>query len=123
VTGIFNARALIALVLAGVAGTVLNAAAIALFIALDLWTLALVPGRYAVAIALCLALPLLASQVSRLWFAIIGAVWLTVAASVLAKLVFGAGAPWLTVLALNLVYAVGALVVYALIARSWGKET
>jgi hypothetical protein len=122
VSGTFNTRAVIAVLLAGVAGTIVNAAAVALVVSADLWTLALVPGRYVVAVALCLALPVLARQVDRLWFIVIGTVWLAVAPTVLAKLLFGVEAPWLTVLGFNVVYAIAAMVVYGLIAKTRAKE-
>ncbi len=113
---IFNTRVLIAVVAAGVVGTLVNTAALALVVSPDRLALALVPGRYVVAIALCLALPFLARKVGGLGFFAIGILWLTVAASVLAKLVFGVGAPWMMVLGFNFVYAVAAIAIYHLIA-------
>lgn len=113
---VFNTRVLIAVVVAGVTGTLLNAVAVAIAVSPDRLALALVPGRYAVAIALCLALPLLSRQVDRLWFFIIGVLWLTVAPSLAAKLIFGVAAPWLMVLGFNLSYAIAAIVAYHLIA-------
>lgn len=121
-TATFNTRAVIALILAGVAGTVLNAAAVALVVSPDLWTLALVPGRYLVAVALCLVLPVLARYVDRIWFVVIGIVWLAVAPTILAKLVFGVDAPWPTVLGFNVVYAIAAMVVYGLIAKTRAQQ-
>ena len=113
---ILTSRSLIAVVVAGIVGTLVNTIAVALVVSPDRLALALVPGRYAVAIALCLALPLLARKVGGLKFFAIGTVWLTVAASVLAKLVFGVGAPWTMVLGFNLVYAIAAMATYHLIA-------
>ncbi len=84
---IFNTRVLIAVVVAAITGTLFNAAAVAIAVSPDRLALALVPGRYLVAIALCLALPFLSRQFDRPWFFIIGILWLTVAASVVAKLV------------------------------------
>jgi hypothetical protein len=43
---------------------------------------------------------------------------LTVIPSILAKLVFGADAPWLFVLGVNAVYAIAAWVVYLAIMRA-----
>ncbi len=100
---IFTRRTLLAVIAAGVVGTLAN-------------TVALVPGRYAVAIALCLALPLLTRKVGDVWFFVIGILWLTVAASVLANLVFGVGAPWAMVLGFNLVHAIAAIATYRVIA-------
>ncbi len=113
---VFTRRTLLAVVAAGVVGTLANTVALALVVSSDRLALALVPGRYAVAIALCLALPLLARTVGGPWFFVIGIVWLTVAASVLAKLVFGVGAAWAMVLGFNLVYAIAAIATYHVIA-------
>lgn len=112
---IFTTRALMGVVVAGVVGTLVNTVAVALVVSPDRLALALVPGRYAVAIALCLALPLLARKVGGLGFFAIGILWLTVAASVLAKFVFGVGAPWAMVLGFNFVYAIAALAAYHLV--------
>ena len=117
----FNIRSLMAVVGAGVIGTLANAVAIAIFVSLDRMALVLVPGRYGVAIALCLMLPILARYLNRAWFFVVGTVWLTVAASVLAKFVFAAAAPWLMVLGLNLVYAIAAIIVYHLISAQAGR--
>ena len=118
---IFNTRVLIAVVVAAITGTLFNAAAVAIAVSPDRLALALVPGRYLVAIALCLALPFLSRQFDRPWFFIIGILWLTVAASVVAKLVFGVGAPWPMVLGFNLVYAVAAIAAYHLITTKLVK--
>lgn len=101
---------------AGTVGTVANTAALVAVHGGDRLPLALVPGRYAVAIALCGALPLLHRWLAGAWFWAAGALWLSGAASVLAKLVFGAAAAWPEVVAFNLVYALAALATYWLIA-------
>ncbi|MEM7633471.1 MAG: hypothetical protein AAF299_02850 [Pseudomonadota bacterium] len=111
----FSTRVLVAVVVAAVSGTLFNAAAVAIAVSPDRLALALVPGRYIVAIALCLALPFLSRLFDRLWFFISGVLWLTVAASVIAKLIFGVGAPWSMVLGFNLVYAIAAIITYHLI--------
>jgi hypothetical protein len=108
------------IIFAGVAGTLANTAALALVLGPDRLSLALVPGRYAVAIALCIALPFLDRWLRRPWFWCVAIIWLTVAPSVLAKLVFGTGTGWTAVLAFNLVYALTALGTYSLIVR--GRE-
>ena len=107
---------LLAIVLAGLVGTLLNAAAVAIFVSPDRLALALLPGRYLVAILLCLPLPLLISRVRGAAFLIFGTLWLTLAASVLAKFLFGVGAPWPMVLGFNLVYAIGAIVTYRIVS-------
>ena len=109
-------RQLLAVVVAGIAGTIANALAVAAFVNPKLISLALVPGRYAVAIAVALAIPLSLRLVrGRLapWAAL---AVLTVLPSLLAKLVFGAGAPWHLVLSLNAVYGLAALAAYRLLA-------
>ena len=113
----------VAVLLAGVVGTLVNALAAALVVSPDKIAFALVPGRYLVAIGLCAALPLLA-QVAGGWrFALLAVVFLTLGASLLAKLVFGAGAPWALVLTLNAVFAVAAVASYQLTVRSGRGRT
>lgn len=115
-------REIIAAILAGAVGTLANAAAAALLISPEKFgQLASAPGRYGVAIALSLTLPLLAQITQGVPFAILGFILLTGGASLLAKLVFGSGAAWPMVLSLNAVYAVAALVTYGLIARWPGR--
>ncbi len=109
-------RHLLALVVAGIAGTIANALAAAAFVNPELIRLALVPGRYAVALAVALAIPVSLRLVrGRLapWAAL---ALLTVIPSLLAKFVFGAGAPWHLVLSLNAVYSLAALAAYRLVA-------
>jgi hypothetical protein len=60
--------------------------------------LAVSPGRNAVAIVVAALLPVIYARMSGATAAIIAIVALTVIPSVLAKLVFGIGAPWLFVL-------------------------
>lgn len=111
-----NARDVFAVILAGVAGTLTNTLALAIVLGADRWSLALVAGRYVVAVVLCLALPILARAVRQPWFWIAGLTWLTILASVLAKLVFGVDAAWPTVLGFNFSYALAAMLVYWVIA-------
>ncbi|MFT5486510.1 MAG: hypothetical protein ACI9JL_000893 [Paracoccaceae bacterium] len=112
----FGLRVVAAAVMAGVAGTIANAAAIAAVVSVDRFDLAFVPGRYGVAVILCFVLPFLARMVSPPWYWIVSVPFLTVAPSLLAKLVFGAAAPWPSVLGFNLVFALAAAVVYRLAA-------
>ena len=109
-------RLIVAAVMAGIAGTVVNAFAVAAIVSADKLSLALVPGRYAVGIALCLVLPLLHSVLSSPMFYASTVAYLTLGASLLAKLVFLAAAPWSAVLGFNLVYALAALAVFRAIA-------
>lgn len=115
-TKTFTLRTAVAVALAGIVGTLLNAVAVAIVITPERIALALVPGRYVVAILLCLPLPLLLAGLQRPWFVVLGTLWLTVAASGLAKLVFSVAAPWPTVLGFNLIYAIGAVTTYWIIA-------
>ena len=106
-----------AVVAAGVAGTLLNAVAAALFVDSTRIGLALVPGRYAVAILVAVTLPL-AFRLRDRWIAIgVSLLALTLAPSLIAKLVLGVGAAWTAVVGLNAVYAVAALLAYVLIAK------
>ena len=106
-----------AVVAAGVAGTLANAVAAALIVDGALIRFTLVPGRYAVAILVAAALPIVFRRFDRQFATAIGLVLLTVAPSLLAKLAFGAGAPWPTVLGLNAVYALAAVAVFLIAER------
>lgn len=112
----------LAVVVAGVVGTLVNAAALAVVLDPARLGLALVPGRYLVAIAVCAALPLLHGRLQRPWFWPAAALWLTLAPSLLAKLVFAAQAGWGQVLIFNFVFALAALFTYWLIAPSRAGE-
>lgn len=105
-------RTLIAIIAAGIAGTLLNAVAVAVAVSPAKLSLALVPGRYLVSIALCLVLPILSRFFSGLPFYLAAIVLLTGGASLLAKLVFAAAAPWVLVLSFNCVFAVAAALTY-----------
>ena len=109
-------REAIAVVVAGIVGTIANGLAIALLVAPERIDLLLVPGRYAVAILVAASLPLLFRRLTGAapWAASL--VVLTLVPSLLAKLVFGAGAPWHLVLALNAVYALAAVTSFVLVA-------
>ena len=111
-------RAGLAVVLAGVAGTLANAAAAALLVNPALWILAEAPGRYAVAILLVAAVPLLDRLLPRVAATALALTFLTLAPSLLAKLVLGMLTAWPVVLGLNLVFALAALGVYRLVAGS-----
>ena len=102
----------IPVLVAGVAGTIVNAIAAAIVVAPASIRLALVPGRYAVAALL----PLIFSSLQQPISTVLGLVVLTIVPSLLAKLVFSVRSPWSIVLLLNAVYALVALVVYAITA-------
>ena len=111
-------RTIIATVLAGVVGNVVNAVAASLLIRPELIDFALVPGRYAVAILVAALIPIFMALVGGMPALLLSFVGLTVVPSLLAKLVFGSGAPWILVLVLNAIYAIAAMVTYKAIARN-----
>jgi len=108
-------KRLIAVVLAGTAGTLANAAAAALFVDPALWKLAALPNRYALGILFVLPVPTFYCLGLGAWGGALALGFLTLAPSLLAKLGLGAPAAWPVVLALNFVYALTALVVYRLV--------
>ena len=105
-------REVAAVLLAAIIGTAINALAVALVVSFDRLALAYDPGRYGVALLLCLTLPVFARAVSARVFYPTGIAVLTIGASLLAKLVFAAPAPWIMVIAFNLVFAVAAVLTY-----------
>jgi hypothetical protein len=111
-----NFALIIPVVLAGVAGTVVNAVAAAIVVSPTAIRLALLPGRYAVAIVVAGTLPFIFSMAPQPISSVLGLIVLTVVPSILAKLVFSAPAPWSIVLMLNAVYAIVALAVYGFAA-------
>ena len=113
-----NLRTILAVVLAGTAGTLANTLALVILIGPNLWHQALVPGRYGVAIALMIAVPFLYRWLPGFWGAVVALVFLTVAPSLNANLVLHMGVPWASLLAFNFVYALAALVVYRLVRGS-----
>lgn len=115
-------RTALVVVVAGIVGTIVNAAALAIVLDAARLGLALVPGRHLVAIAVCAALPLLRRRLQPPWFWPAAALWLTLAPSLLAKLVFAAQAGWGQVLVFNLVFALAALFTYWLIAPGGAAE-
>ena len=81
-------RLIFAASLVGVVGAVINAIAVAAVISLDKLSLALDPGRYGVTVALRMILPMLHGALSARLFYFVGVTFLTIGASLLAKLVF-----------------------------------
>ena len=110
-------RKAIAVIAAGITGTLVNSAAAAAVLGADKFApFAFSPGRHGVAIAVAALIPAALAMLDGAAALGLAGVLLTVVPSLLAKLVFGSGAPWGLVLALNLVYAVTAIVVYRLVA-------
>ena len=110
-------KIVIAVVVAGIVGTLANSIAVTAAFGAPFVPLALSFGRNAVAILVAALLPAIYRNTAGTTAHLIALVALTVIPSLLAKLVFGADAPWLAVLLLNAVYAVAAIVTYLLIVR------
>lgn len=114
-------RQAVAVVLGGVVGALVNNAFVGLLMeasGLGLEAaveLALRPGRYVVAIAVAALLPFVARLPGLKAWAL-ALVLLTAIPSLLAKYVFTPDAPWIWLLAANLVYAGAATATYALAA-------
>jgi hypothetical protein len=117
-----NFAVLIAVVLAGVAGTVVNAIAAAIVISPAAINLALVPGRYVIAILVAGTLPFIFWMTRQPISSVLGLVVLIVVPSILSKTVFSAPRPWSIVLLLNVVYALVALAVYELAASKMRRS-
>lgn len=113
----FTTRTLLAVVLAGIAGTIANSIVVAALTPNEPVPLMLSPGRNAVAILVALLLPVLFARAGRTAAWIGGIAALTVIPSLLAKTVFGVGAPWPFVLGVNAVYAVVAVAVFVAVSR------
>ncbi len=109
-------RPILAVVLAGVVGVLANAAAAALFVNPTLWQLAAVPNRYLIGIVFAVIIPLLYRVRPGAWGAALTLLLLTLLPSLAAKLALGAVIAWPVLLALNVVYALAALVAYRLVA-------
>jgi hypothetical protein len=115
-------RRIVAVIVAGVAGTIANSVVVAALTPNPFVPLAVSLGRNAVAIAVAVLLPVIYTVTSGVAAAVIALVALTVIPSILAKLVFGIGAPWLFVLGVNAVYAIAAWAVYGAIMRMGGSR-
>jgi hypothetical protein len=111
-------RHIVAVIVAGMAGTIANSVVVAALTPNPFVPLAVSPGRNAVAIAVAVLLPVIYAVTSGVAAAVIALVALTVIPSILAKLVFGVDAPWSFVLGVNAVYAVAAWAVYLAIMRA-----
>lgn len=116
------ARLVTAVLVAGVIGTLANSAVVAALTPNSLLSLALSPGRLSVAVVVAGVLPAAFALMSLLPAVAVSAVLLTVVPSILAKTVFGVGAPWNFVLMVNAVYAIAAILAYAPIAKVFRSE-
>ncbi|NIJ41991.1 type III secretory pathway component EscU [Parvibaculum indicum] len=109
-------RIVIAVLLAGIAGTVANALAAMVIGGVEKWSLMLMPARYAIACLIAVLLPAIFRYTRPTLGVVVAAVVLTGIPSLNAKLVLGVGAPWFNVLLLNAVYAAVAMLVYLAIS-------
>ncbi|MEX2629960.1 MAG: hypothetical protein WD341_08480 [Tistlia sp.] len=109
-----------AVVLAGIGGTLANSLAVWQVVGADFLALALSPGRNGVAIAVAAALPVILPRVQGLWGWLFALVVLAVVPSLLARYLFGSGAPWETLLLFNGIYALAACLIYGAIAGRRG---
>ena len=108
----------IAVIIAGISGTIANAIAASFAIAPDKINFLYVPNRYLIAIAIAALLPIFYLFSGGLAYWTLSLIALTVIPSLIAKLVLGAAAPWGLVLALNAIYAITAIAIYrAITAR------
>lgn len=89
-----NGWRILAVIVAGVAGTVTNSAVVATFTPNEFIPLATSPGRIGVAVAVAALLPLIYAFMTGPGAVTLALFALTVIPSALAKLVFGVGAPW-----------------------------
>ncbi len=116
----FTARNVVIAVIAGIVGTIANSIAIGVVLGAPVMPLIFSFGREVVAILVALLLVPIFARMSG------GAAWatalvaLTIIPSLLAKLVFAAGAGWGMVLFLNLIYALAATAVYVAGRRNSG---
>ncbi len=109
-------------ILAGIAGTLANAFAASVVVAPGKLAMMYDPGRYGVAIAVAALIPVIYKLVSGKVGFIFAVIILTIVPSLLAKLYFGAGAPWDLVLRLNLVYAAVATALYSILSRVFASR-
>lgn len=108
---------IVAVVAAGVGGTIANSIVVAALTPNPFLELATSPGRNAVAVMVAALLPVIDRLMSGAGAAAIAIVLLTVIPTVLAKTVFGIAAPWSLGLAVNAVYALAAWAIYRAIER------
>lgn len=109
-------RTVIAVILAGIAGTIANALGAMLIGGSAKWALMLVPARYAVACLVAVLLPFIFRSIRPTLGIVVAAIALTGIPSLNAKLVLGVPAPWFNVLLLNAVYAAAAMLVYLIVS-------
>lgn len=113
-----NRATLIAVIVAGVAATLIDNAAAALLFGADFVALTVErPGRFLVALGGAALLPFLLGLLEGPARYVLAFAALALGAAVLAKTVFGYAAPWPNVLLLTSVYAVSAILIYEAMMR------
>lgn len=117
----FTTRTLIAVLLAGIVGTIVNSLAAAAVVGAPLAALLTRWGGYVVAILVAALLPVIYARMAGAAAHAVAVAALTIIPSLLAKFVFGIGAPWGIVLILNAVYAVAAILTYLAFLRSGAR--
>jgi len=113
----FTTRTVLAAVIAGILGLIGNAIAITALAGAELMPLILSAGRAFWSVVFALALIPIFARMNRATAWITGIVVLDLLATLSAKLIWGAGAPWGFAFLVNGVYALVATAVYALSAR------
>ncbi|MCF6199357.1 MAG: hypothetical protein L3J67_08175 [Hyphomicrobiaceae bacterium] len=109
-------RILIAVLLAGIVGTVVNAFAASIIVGPAKLDFLYVSNRYLIAIGVTVLLPLLNLFLSGHVWRLVSLAALILVPSLIAKQVLGVGAPWTMVLMLNGFYALAALVTYQILS-------
>lgn len=99
-------------IIASIAGCIVNSIAIALATGSPILSLILSPGREFWAVVFAFALIPIFARMSGAVAWIAGFVVLNALASLSAKLIFEAGAPWIMVLLFNGIYAIVAIAVF-----------
>jgi len=109
-------RIVLAVILAGIIGTLVNAFAASVIVSPDKLNFMYVANRYFIAIAVVALLPVLGMFLSGNGLRIVGLISLILIPTLIAKLVLFVGAPWGLVIVLNAFYAFGAYVSYLLLS-------
>jgi len=102
----------------GIGGLLLQSAAVAAIVGVPYMVLITTWGRYVVAIALVALFCAFYKTLTRSQALVASLVAGAVIPAMLARFAFGSGAPWLTLLAFNLLFSVIALVIFRTISRN-----
>lgn len=109
-------RQVAGVVAGGVAGTLVNALMVSIFLPVAAITMMTSPGRHVIALLLAAILPYLFARFGQLLGWIAGVVVLTLAATLFGKLIFGAAGTWPAEAAFSASYAITAVLVYRYVA-------